>query len=376
MIAYQTYREAVKPFEGTLVGGSESPQMYRVYSEEDWESFTDEERYNVLVEIGHSQTSTTGNRLLADEDGVNAFNEKFGADRLQNNVEINNTQLTNDLVYGYGKPKLYGKDIEEWAVDPSRIVYLPDGRWVMEANNIRGDKLAGFQQEDDDSGLGDGTSWAWTAVALLGTAALAGYSGALGPATAADPLAAAAGQGFGTAQGAGIGSYGATGAVPDFSNVQGGSSTTAGPTGAPTGAPTGSPTGSPTGAPTGAPTGSPSGVPTVDVPGPITPSTPGPGSPALVDTPGIVQAGNPNILQQGLNWYNGLSPGSRYILGSAVNQGANALLSARAQREAQEQQDERDERTREDRVRRGSIPAFGHAFTPRTGGIINSRRGG
>lgn len=84
-----------------------------------------------------------------------------------------------------------------------------------------------------------------------------------------------------------------------------------------------------------------------------------------------------------MSWYDGLSPGSRFLLGTAVSQGLGAMNSANAQRRAQREADERERRFREDRVRRGAVPAFGGAFTPKPDpvfdprtGIINSRRGG
>lgn len=144
----------------------------------------------------------------------------------------------------------------------------------------------------------------------------------------------------------------------------------------------------PTGATPPAPTGAP-GTPTAPTPSPVPspepvpfePNYPGnaPWQPPASGTP-IIQGANPNLISRAGDWYNGLSPLSRTILGLGVSQAASAALQANAQRNAQQFQQEQIDRVAADRVRRGQIPSFGNAFTPKPGpkstGIIDSRRRG
>lgn len=120
------------------------------------------------------------------------------------------------------------------------------------------------------------------------------------------------------------------------------------------------------------------------VPGDIALSTGAPaGSTALVDMPGIVAANSSQVGGLG-GWWDGLSPISRRVISGALSTGASALLQGMNQREQQQFIEEQEEQRRQDRIRRGQIPAFGSAFTRRPGqttaveqlGLIGSRRGG
>jgi hypothetical protein len=291
------------------------------YDRAGWEGLTNEQRYMLMAEGGFDPKSDTGNRLRAGEDLQAAFREKYGNTPLNTGTQMNNTDLSSDLVWGYGDPKLFGQDAGMWAADPSRIMRMPDGRWVMEANNLKGDTLAKLQKFDDDSGMGDGTKRGWTAAAfLLGGAAAAGaFSGAGVAAAGGSELAAAGGQGFGTAAGtasnlggvvgateaAGVagaaGSAGSSAAPPQgymtgLEETAVGGSTTPPPgymtgleeTAVGGGTPGGGPTfGTDAGPGWGVEGGSgpPGGA---QVPGDLpVGSTPGPGSPALAETPSI-----------------------------------------------------------------------------------------
>jgi hypothetical protein len=66
------------------------------------------------------------------------------------------------LQFSFDAPVLYGHGADEWMKDPTRIMKLPDGRYVWETGNVRGDVLAQYQSEDDSSGLGDSDAW-WRA---------------------------------------------------------------------------------------------------------------------------------------------------------------------------------------------------------------------
>ena len=189
-----------------------------------------------------------------------------------------------------------------------------------------------------------------TAAAIAGGAALSGAFGA--PATSA--LGAAPGQGFGT-----IGYQGAAG----IAEAATGATAAATPT-SPSSPPPASTPAPSTPPPAAAPTAT--GAPVVD---------------SVAAVPGTNNGIINNAIAQGRNavsaasgWYNNLSPASRLILGNVVSHGANALISANAQRNAQEAADEREEEQRQDRIRRGSVPDFSHAFKPRKPGIIDGLR--
>lgn len=69
-----------------------------------------------------------------------------------------------------------------------------------------------------------------------------------------------------------------------------------------------------------------------------------------------------------MSWYKNLSPGAQQALAGGVAGGASGLMAALAQRSAQEDAKEREDRARDDKIRRGSIPAFGQGFLSRAKG--------
>ena len=72
---------------------------------------------------------------------------------------------------------------------------------------------------------------------------------------------------------------------------------------------------------------------------------------------GIID-GARNLWNGATQWYNGLSPASRFVLGQAASTGASALLQGNAQRNAQQYAEQQEQRARDDRARRGSVSAF------------------
>lgn len=85
--------------------------------------------------------------------------------------------------------------------------------------------------------------------------------------------------------------------------------------------------------------------------------------------------GQGGIIDRTAKWFGKLSHGAQTVIAGSVAGGASGLMQALAAKNASEDAEDRDERAREDRTRRGSIPAFGSAFTPKKSGIIDSRRG-
>lgn len=74
-------------------------------------------------------------------------------------------------------------------------------------------------------------------------------------------------------------------------------------------------------------------------------------------------------------WYNGLSPGARMVLGTAVSQGASGALAQHRQNQVLDEQQRIIDQQRQDQIRRGYIAPFDpNAFRPR--GIIDGQRTG
>lgn len=370
-ITYESYLDSVKKNIGREIG-SEGGGYWQPIDEDTWNSLSNRERYeNLGMGMDGIAAENYWGYRQADEDSARAFRERFGESTWDPNLS-GSPDLRGQLVYGYtdasGTRRMgpNGDDPSQFAIDPARILVLEDGRWVMEADNISGAWLQQAQATDDRRGNQHMTR---AAVAIAAMAA-GGYL--MGADTAAVAGTAGTGTGISATGTAGVG-VGATGeATIGLAEAIG---TTAGTTAGTTGTTAG------TAGTTAAGT----------TPGftAVAEGTTGVGVEA--STSGIVNSANPGLVQQAWDGYNSLSPASRAIVNAGISGVANAALQGNAQRNAQQAQEEAEERQREDRVRRGSIPAFGSAFTPRpralnpntpnnnpvaSGGIISSRRGG
>lgn len=113
-------------------------------------------------------------------------------------------------------------------------------------------------------------------------------------------------------------------------------------------------------------------------PAPVAPGASGPAPvfdhSTIARTPGLVD----NALSapgRAMGWYDSLSPASRLIVNAGLSTGAQAVLGARAQREAQRAADERQDRAEEDRRRRHQVPTYTPGFfQPK--GLIDGNMGG
>lgn len=115
--------------------------------------------------------------------------------------------------------------------------------------------------------------------------------------------------------------------------------------------PEAAPTPQPQPAPATQPAPAPAPAPTAGIsqPAPAASTTPAPASGSLKPS------GADEVTA---NWFKKLSPGAQAALASGVVGGASALLQGLAAKSAQEDAKEREDRMREDKVRRGGIPAF------------------
>jgi hypothetical protein len=276
---------------------------------------------------GAGGTNRMGEIAIDDDDPLVAqFLQQHGA-RDWGDVEApdSNNQLARGYVMGYGDPT-YGRESRDGRTilaDGTRILKLPDGRYIREAANINSDEVAGQQRADETDWRRERQDTRRMVAAAL-TMGVAGQAGAFG-ATAGGELAAAPGGGFGT-YGSGFSSYAGTHGAAGAAGAAGsGVNTVNVPENLPTnGTPSGGSTpldpmpdiynpntpGGPGDAawpgyegnppPGGAPGGG-SGVPTVDVPGnlPLNNAPPATGTP-LVDAPAITQG--PSGWQQAAQW--------------------------------------------------------------------------
>lgn len=296
----------------------------------------------------------TGNSVVDESDPAMAqFRAKFGDGKFDN-VELQNKSLGNDLHFSYNKPEWF----EQGAQDKSRIMQLDDGRYVWEGNNLSGDYVKSEQAKSADSGFFHGDAMDIVKVVAIFAAAYGGAALLEGGLVEAAPLQLS-GEGSTftgvtplTEAATGLETAGATGAevtgtvstdgtwnMPSDGALPPGEGATPPPT----------PSAPPGGAP--APTPTPSGT-------------------GLIDT--VTNAG-----RGAYDWYNGLSPAARQIVGTAVSTGARALLQQSAQQSAIEAQRRAAEQADADRRRRGQVTATPtSAYTPKplAGGLIN--RGG
>lgn len=70
-----------------------------------------------------------------------------------------------------------------------------------------------------------------------------------------------------------------------------------------------------------------------------------------------------------MDWFGNLSAPSQKVLAQGFAGGAAGLMSAIAQRNAQKDAEDMRDQAREDKTRRGAIPAIGSGFIARTKGI-------
>lgn len=175
---------------GNAIGG---PMEQRpLLTQAEYDKMSDEELWGLVQSsaagmVGDYYAGDGSRYRVADDDPLaQQFSSKFGVKSFAP-AEMQNQQLTG-LIHGKGDIKLYGKDPSEWMQDPSRIMYLDDGSWVIEAGNLKGDVLANLQSQDSNTGLGDNAGLIMASLVLggglagnaLGAGALGGGEGALG----------------------------------------------------------------------------------------------------------------------------------------------------------------------------------------------------
>lgn len=300
-------------------GEAPDGQYVAPMSREEWDALDEDEQVRRL---------TQGFFISSRDSRWDAMAEAVGETDRRNNIYIGRQ---NDWNF-------------DWMDDRDRYVDTDNGYRFSTSGNTSAQWDA-----DNDFGI---VQHGWLLpVAAAGAAFLGGASMAAG----GDVLAAGAGEGFGTgAIGAGTTDVGLGLGASEAGNIV---------------APGGGTTPPPV-------PGGGGGVPLVEVP-PNLPQIP----PTTVGTtplsPSPIINGSRGVFDTALGWYNDLSPAARQIIGTGVGTGIQAGLGANAQREAQEEANRREQEQEEDRIRRGGVPAFGYAYTPRaprSTGIINGSR--
>lgn len=175
---------------------SEGGSTFQPVSEQQWNAMSNQERYATISGMTNNLTDS----FSPDESTTAAFRQQFGNEGWQANAS-GRPQDMGRLIYGFGDPRMgvNNDDPSQFAIDPSRIMKLPDGRWVMEASNVRGDWLAQDQATDDRHGNQNMVR----AAAALGIGA-AGALGAAGEFGAAGSPYVSAGEGDIAAVNAGL----------------------------------------------------------------------------------------------------------------------------------------------------------------------------
>lgn len=156
---YDAYAQAAQNRAASSGGGDGGSSSGGHLDWDTWQDLSEQERINNLRDnIGYyndnSVLNQAGNLSLgADDDLVRQFQQQFGT-RDFDPVELNNQRLSGYEV-GYGDPTSYGMGADDFMQDSGRILRLPDGRYVMESGNRRGEALAEGQSRDSNTGLGD-----------------------------------------------------------------------------------------------------------------------------------------------------------------------------------------------------------------------------
>ena len=131
-------------FQSGLQQASQDPNWHAPPMDEaTWNAMSPQQRYDFVQANGVS-TPGPGGWLLADQNQTAAYTQQFGAAQGQ-------------LVFGYGDPTQYGKGINDWAIDPSKILRLPDGSWVMDSANVDQNKWNALQAQDNKGYLNPAT---------------------------------------------------------------------------------------------------------------------------------------------------------------------------------------------------------------------------
>ena len=201
-------------------------------SQSEWDALTDGQRLNLLQQIpgytgggegfegwGRDNAGNSWVPLAEDDPLAQRFRQQFGAGQFDS-FELENAPQTGlRMGYDTGRngvagPQFDRADWEQLAQDPSRITWLdPEGtenrRYIYEAENQRGDTVAGEQSRHADA------RHRRAAIAAAVIAAAAGGAALLGPATAGEGIAI----GGGATGGAGIGVDAAGGIAAPASTI-------------------------------------------------------------------------------------------------------------------------------------------------------------
>ena len=83
------------------------------------------------------------------------------------------------------------------------------------------------------------------------------------------------------------------------------------------------------------------------------------------------------MLTQGWDWWQGLSPAARQLLGGALSTGASAALANARQNDMIDARNQERDAARDDTIRRGYVPRMTTTYTqrPLPGGLVASTMG-
>lgn len=174
---YSNYNDAFNQAQAVQGPDNQNYRNESRISQQQWASMAPKQKYDMMIQMRGGISPDMPGFLEAPTALSQAFRQQFGNETWASN-QSGRPELQGRMIYGYGDPNQYQQNINQWAIDPSRIMRNADGSWVMEASNIKGSWLANQQSRDDQSGLGDSTRFATIGLGtVLGGAALGNYFG-------------------------------------------------------------------------------------------------------------------------------------------------------------------------------------------------------
>jgi hypothetical protein len=108
-----------------------------------WDSLSDADRFAFLRTIGGGKSYS----MKGSDEDTAAFRAKFGDSPWDDKASGRSVgEYGQQYLTGYGDlPTQFEAGIDEYGLDPSRVLRMEDGRWVIESNNVKGDWKASAQ---------------------------------------------------------------------------------------------------------------------------------------------------------------------------------------------------------------------------------------
>jgi len=108
---------------------------------EKWSAMTAQQKWQTMESAGGLPNEIqTPYGIRPTQGAVDAYTQQFGAPAGQ-------------LSVSYGPPTLFGHSAQEFLIDPSKLVQMPDGTYVFDDANVNQQLVNQWKQQDEHSGL-------------------------------------------------------------------------------------------------------------------------------------------------------------------------------------------------------------------------------